>query len=159
MRLISGKLMYMGVISVIIIAVASYGLFFFFQRVNEKSIRESIFEQELDSQIKSTNSISQHIGSDLRLVTSMLEDLGDSIYLQNETLSGDKVSKLLEKKFNQLNSVTKVDRLLIADKDGIITTQKASKGLETFVNMDIPFNEFIKQTKESHQPILMVLQE
>jgi hypothetical protein len=89
----------------------------------------------------------------------MLEDLGDSIYLQNETLSGDRVSKLLEKKFNQLNSVMKVDRLLIADNDGIITTQKASKGLETFVNMDIPFNEFIKQTKESHQPILMVLQE
>lgn len=87
MRLIPGKL-YIGVISVIIIAVASYGLFFFFQRVNEKSIRESIFEQELDRQIKSTNSISQHIGSDLRLVTSMLEDLGDSIYLQNETLSG-----------------------------------------------------------------------
>lgn len=153
MRLIPGKLMYIGVISVIIIAVASYGLFFFIQRVNEKSIRESIFEQELDSQIKSTNSISQHIGSDLRLVTSMLEDLADSIYLQNETLSGDKVSKLLEKKFNQLNSVTKVDSLLITDKDGVITTQKASKGLETFVNIDISFNEFMKQTKESLQPV------
>lgn len=88
MRLIPGKLMYIGVISVIIIAVVSYGLFFFFQRVNEKSIRESIFEHELDHQISSTNSISQHIGSDLRLVTSMLEDLGNSIYLQNETLSG-----------------------------------------------------------------------
>jgi hypothetical protein len=36
MRLIPGKLMYIGVISVIIIAVASYGLFFFIQRVNEK---------------------------------------------------------------------------------------------------------------------------
>jgi signal transduction histidine kinase len=153
MRLIPSKLMYTGVVSVIIIAVASYGLFFFFQRVNEKSIRESIFEQELDSQIKSTNSISQHIGSDLRLVTSMLEDLGDSIYLQNETLSGDKVSKLLEKKFNQLNSVTKVDSLLIADKDGVITTHKASKGLETFVNTDISFNEFMKQTEKSLQPV------
>jgi hypothetical protein len=100
MRLIRSKLMYIGVISVIIIAVASYGLFFFFQRVNETSIRESIFEHDLDHQIKSTNSISQHIGSDLRLVTSMLKDLGDSKSLQNETLSGDKVSKLLEKKFN-----------------------------------------------------------
>jgi hypothetical protein len=74
----------------------------------------------------------------------MLEDLADSIYLQNETLSGDKVSKLLEKKFNQLNSVTKVDSLLITDKDGVITTQKASKGLETFVNIDISFDEFMK---------------
>jgi hypothetical protein len=65
MRLIPGNLMYIGVISVIIIAAASHGLFFFFHRVNEKSIGESIFDQELDSQIKSTNSISQHIGSDL----------------------------------------------------------------------------------------------
>ena len=36
MTLISSKLMYIGVISVIIIAVASYGLFFYFQRVDEK---------------------------------------------------------------------------------------------------------------------------
>ncbi len=42
MTLISGKLMYIGVISVIIIAVASYGLFFFFQRSNETSMRKYI---------------------------------------------------------------------------------------------------------------------
>ena len=101
MTLISGKLMYIGVISVIIIAVASYGLFFFFQRINETSIRESIFEQELDRQVKSTNSISQHIGSDLRLVTAMLQQLADSTYLQNEMLSGDNVTKILEEKFEQ----------------------------------------------------------
>jgi signal transduction histidine kinase len=145
--------MYIGVISVIIIAVASYGLFFFFQRVNEKSIRESVFEQELERQINSTKSISLHVGSDLRLVTSMLQDLADSIYLQNEMLSGDKVTKVLEEKFNQLNSVTKVDSLLIADNEGVITTHKASKGLETFVNIDISSNEYMKQTKESLQPV------
>lgn len=153
MTLISGKLMYIGVISVIIIAVASYGLFFFFQRVNEKSIRESVFEQELERQVNSTKSISLHVGSDLRLVTSMLQDLADSIYLQNEILSGDRVSKVLEEKFNQLNSVTKVDSLLIADNEGVITIHKASKGLETFVNIDISSNEYMKQTKESLQPV------
>lgn len=153
MTLISGKLMYIGVISVIIIAVSSYGLFFFFQRVNEKSIRESIFEQELERQINSTKSISLHVSSDLRLVTSMLQDFADSIYLQNEMLSGDKVSKVLEEKFKQLNSVTKVDSLLITDNEGIITIHKASKGLETFVNIDISSNEYMKQTKESLQPV------
>ena len=153
MTLISGKLMYIGVISVIIIAVASYGLFFFFQGVNEKSIRESVFEQELERQINSTKSISLHVSSDLRLVTSMLQDLADSIYLQNEMLSGDKVSKVLEEKFKQLNSVTKVDSLLITDNEGIITIHKASKGLETFVNIDISSNEYMKQTKESLQPV------
>lgn len=137
MTLISSKLMYIGVISVIIIAVASYGLFFYFQRVNEKSIRESIFEQELERQINSTKSVSLHVGSDLRLVTSMLQDLADSLYIQNEMLSGDNVSNLLEEKFNQLNSVTKVDSLLITDNEGVITTHKASVGMKTFVNIDI----------------------
>jgi signal transduction histidine kinase len=153
MTLISGKLMYIGVISVIIIAVASYGLFFFFQRINETSIRESIFEQELDRQIKSTSSISQHIGSDLRLVTAMLQQLADSTYLQNEMLSGDNVTKILEEKFEQLNSVTKVDSLLITDEEGVITNQEVSKGLKTFVNIDISSNEYMKQTRESLQPV------
>lgn len=153
MTLISSKLMYIGVISVIIIAVASYGLFFYFQRVNEKSIRESIFEQELERQINSTKSVSQHVGSDLRLVTSMLQGLADSLYFQNEMLSGDKVSNLLEEKFNQLNSITKVDSLLITDDEGVITTHKASAGMKTFVNIDISSNDYMKQTMEGLQPV------
>jgi signal transduction histidine kinase len=153
MTLISSKLMYIGVISVIIIAVASYGLFFYFQRVNEKSIRESIFEQELERQINSTKSVSQHVGSDLRLVTSMLQDLADSLYIQNEMLSGDNVSNLLEEKFNQLNSVTKVDSLLITDNEGVITTHKASVGMKTFVNIDISSNDYMMQTMDSLQPV------
>lgn len=153
MTLISSKLMYIGVISVIIIAVASYGLFFYFQRVNETSIRESIFEQELERQISSTKSVSQHVGSDLRLVTSMLQDLADSLYIQNEMLSGDNVNNLLEEKFNQLNSVTKVDSLLITDNEGVITTHKASAGMKTFVNIDISSNDYMKQTMNSLQPV------
>lgn len=153
MALISSKLMYIGVISVIIIAVTSYGLFFYFQRVNEKSIRESIFEQELERQINSTKSVSQHVGSDLRLVTSMLQDLADSLYLQNEMLSGDKVSNLIEEKFRQLNSVTEVDSLLITDNEGIITSHKASPGMKTFVNIDISSNDYMKKTMNSLQPV------
>ena len=52
MTLISGKLMYIGVISVIIIAVASYGLFFFFQRINETSIREKYIRTGIRSSDK-----------------------------------------------------------------------------------------------------------
>ncbi|HYY86387.1 MAG TPA: sensor histidine kinase [Nitrososphaeraceae archaeon] len=153
MALISSKLMYIGVVSVIIIAITSYGLFFYLQRVNEKSIRESIFEQELERQVNSTKSVSQHVGSDLRLVTAMLQDLADSLYLQNGILSGDKVSNLLEEKFNQLNSVTKVDSLLITDNEGVITTHKASPGMKTFVNIDISSNDYIRQTMNSLQPV------
>src|SRR5437867_5120983 len=153
MTLFSGKVVLLGVISIIIIAITSYGLFFLLQYENEKNIRESIFEQELDRQLKSTNSISQHIGSDLRYITSVLQDLADSVYLQNENLSGDKVDKIVDEKFRQLNSVTKVDGLLITDKDGIINVHKASKGLKSFVNIDISSRDYIKQTKSNLQPV------
>ena len=153
MTLFSGKVVLLGVISIIIIAITSYGLFFLLQYENEKNIRESIFEQELDRQLKSTNSISQHIGSDLRYITSVLQDLADSVYLQNENLSGDKVDKIVDEKFRQLNSVTEVDGLLITDKDGIINVHKTSKGLKSFVNIDISSRDYMKQTKTNLQPV------
>ena len=40
MTLISGKLMYIGVISVIIIAVASYGLFFSFKESTKRALEK-----------------------------------------------------------------------------------------------------------------------
>lgn len=153
MTLFSDKVVLLGVISIIVIAIASYGLFFLIQYDNEKSIRESIFQQELERQIKSTNSISQHIGSDLRYITSVLQDLADSVYLQNENLSGDKVDKIVDEKFRQLKSVTEVDGLLITDKDGIINVHKTSKGLKNFVNIDLSSRDYMKQTKNSLQPV------
>jgi len=145
--------MYIGVISIIVIAVSSYGLFFFLQRDNEKNIRESIFEQELERQTNSTRSVSQHIGSDLRLISSMLQDLAGSVYLQNEKFLGDKLNNLVDKKFRQLNSVTRVDSIMITDKDGIINIHKALKGLQTFVNIDIGSRDYINQTKKSLLPV------
>ena len=153
MTLFSDKVVLLGVISIIVIAIASYGLFFLLQYDNEKSIRESIFEQELERQIKSTNSISQHVSSDLRYITSVLQDLADSVYLQNENLSGDKVDKIVDEKFKQLKSVTEVDGLLITDKDGIINVHKTSKGLKNFVNIDLSSRDYMKQTKSSLQPV------
>ena len=153
MTLFSDKVVLLGVISIIVIAIASYGLFFLLQYDNEKSIRESIFEQELERQIKSTNSISQHVSSDLRYITSVLQDLADSVYLQNENLSGDKVDKIVDEKFRQLKSVTGVDGLLITDKDGIINVHKTSKGQKNFVNIDLSSRDYMKQTKSSLQPV------
>jgi len=153
MTLFSDKVVLLGVISIIVIAIASYGLFFLLQYDNEKSIRESIFDQELERQIKSTNSISQHVSSDLRYITSVLQDLADSVYLQNENLSGDKVDKIVDEKFRQLKSVTEVDGLLITDKDGIINVHKTSKGLKNFVNIDLSSKDYMKQTKSSLQPV------
>ena len=74
MTLFSDKVVLLGVISIIVIAIASYGLFFLLQYDNEKSIRESIFEQELERQIKSTNSISQHVRIEVNPILLVLHN-------------------------------------------------------------------------------------
>jgi len=147
------NIMYIGVFLVIIIAAASYALFYFLQKDNEKTIRESVFEQQLDRQSKSTELITQRIGSDLRLITSMLQEMSDSIYLQNAMLSGDKINNLLDEKFRQLNTVSRVDSVLITDENGIITTQNSWKGLETFVNIDLSEREYMKVARKTLQPV------
>jgi len=83
----------------------------------------------------------------------MLQDLADSIYIQQGYLSGDNTSKLLDEKFLQLNTVTKVDGLFIADKEQVITIHKVAKGLRSFVNIDISSREYANQTKSNLRPV------
>ncbi len=145
--------MRIGIVSVILISITSYGLFFYLQSINGQSIRENIFNSQLSRQLESTKAITQHIGSDLRLVVAMLQDLADSIYLQQGYLSGDNTSRLLDEKFLQLNTVTKVDGLFIADNEDVITIHKVAKGLRSFVNIDISSREYVNQTKSTLRPV------
>ena len=145
--------MRIGIVSVILISIISYGLFFYLQIINAQSIRESIFNSQSSRQLESTKAITQHIGSDLRLVVSMLQDLADSIYIQQGYLSGDNTSRLLDEKFLQLNTVTKVDGLFIADNEHVITIHKVAKGLRSFVNIDISSRDYVNQTKSTLRPV------
>ena len=149
----TGRVRKIGIISVILISIVSYGLFFYLQNINGQNIRESIFNSQLDRQSESTRTITQHIGSDLRLLESMLQDLADSAYLQQGYLSGDKTAKLVEEKFDQLNTVTKVDGLFIADDQDVITLHKVPKGLRSFVNINISSRDYVTQTKNTLKPV------
>lgn len=81
MNLFSGRVKEISIISIILIIIISYGLFFYLQNITEHSIRSSLFEQQQERQVQATKAISEHIGSDLRLVMSILQGLADSAYL------------------------------------------------------------------------------
>ena len=51
---------------------------------------------------KSTQIISQHIGSDLKLIMSILQGMADSPHLQQGELYGDNILKLLKINFLKL---------------------------------------------------------
>ena len=153
MNLFSGRVKEIGIISIILIVILSYALFFYLQNITEQNIRNSLFEQQKERQIQATKDISQHIGSDLRLVMSLLQGLADSVYLQQGELSGDKTNKLMQEKYSQANTLTTVDGLFIADKDDIITSNIVSKGQRSFINIDISFRDYVRDQNYSNSNI------
>jgi hypothetical protein len=82
-----GRAKLIAIISVVSIISISYGLFFYFQDVTERNVKNNLFAQQRDRQIEATRTLSQHIGSDLGLVEARLESLSNSIYLQQGDLT------------------------------------------------------------------------
>jgi signal transduction histidine kinase len=142
-----------GIISVVAIIISSFSLFFYQQNITEQNIKDSIFNQYKNRQIESTQIIAERIESDLKLIMSLLQGIADSVPLQQGELYGDRIQKLMNEKFDQINDITKVDGLFIADEDNIITYNIVSEGKRSFVNIDISFRDYIQETRDTLKPV------
>jgi len=149
---LSRKRKEIGIISVLAIIISSFSLFFYQQNITEQNIKDSIFNQYKDRQIETTQIISERIESDLKLIMSILQGIADSVPLQQGELYGDKIQKIMKEKFDQINDITKVDGLFIADEDNIITYNIVSEGKRSFVNIDISFRDYVQETRNSLRP-------
>ncbi len=151
MQLLSGRIKETVIISIIVIVILSYGLFFYLQSITENNIRFSLFEQQKMRQIDSTQDISEHIGSDISLAVSMLDGLANSFYLQQGDVAGDGIKKLMKQKYAQFNTI--IDRLFILDKDDIMVNSFAPLGSETFLGIDFSFRDWVKETRRGLTPV------
>jgi signal transduction histidine kinase len=142
-----------GIICTALIIAIAYGLFFYQQNVTEESIRNGLFVEQRERQLGSTKAMAQHIGSDLSLVSSILQGLAGSSYLQQSELYGDRVDKLMRERFDQINNITRVDGLFIADKDDIMTYNVVTEGHRSFVNIDISFRDYVQETRKMLRPV------
>src|SRR5687768_7189214 len=142
-----------GIISVFLIIISSFGLFFYQQNITEQNIKNSIFTQYKDRQIESTQTISEHINSDLKLLMSILQGIADSSLLQQGLLYDDRIDKMMREKFSEINNDTKVDTIFIADKDDIISYEIVTEGTRSFMNIDISFRDYIQETKNTLRPV------
>ena len=138
-----------GIISVVVIIISSFSLFFYQQNITEQNVKNSIFAQYKDRQIESTQAISEHISSDLKLLKSILQGIADSSLLQQGLLYDDRIDKMMQEKFSEVNNVTKVDTIFIADKDDIVSYEIVSEGTRRFINIDLSFREYIQETKNT----------
>jgi signal transduction histidine kinase len=141
-----------GIISVVAIIISSFILFFYQQNITEQNINDSIFNQYKNRQIESTQIISERIESDLKLIMSIIQGIVDSVPLQQGELYGDRIQKLMKDKFSQVNNITQVNGLFIANEDNIMTTHIVSEGKRSFVNIDISFRDYIQETRNTLKP-------
>jgi hypothetical protein len=94
------------IVSIILIIVVSYGLFYYLQNNTETDIKNSLYQQQEQRQIESTEALSRHIGSDLGSIMSKLELLSNSATMQQGMLVGNRTTDLLDKAYRQINSIT-----------------------------------------------------
>lgn len=151
MKILAGKEREIAIISIMVIIILSNGLLFYFQNLTENELRKNLFEQGKERQIQATREIAQHIGSDISLVMTMLDGLGNSIYLQQGQLSNDNARKLLQEKYVQFNNT--IDRLFVLNKDSIMTLSLASTGSDTFLNSDFSLRNWVIDTRNSLHPV------
>jgi uncharacterized membrane protein YfhO len=81
-RLFGEKTKKIAIVSIALVLIVSYGLFFYLQTITENDIKNSLIQQQRQRQIESTKAISQNIGSDLDSIMARLQMLARSAELQ-----------------------------------------------------------------------------
>ena len=149
---VSGKFKELGIISIILIVVASYTLFFYLQNITENNIKNRLFNQQ--KQLDSTKAISQHISSNLDSVMARLQGLANSVYLQNGLVSdnnNNKTKRIMEDNYQQINST--VDRLFILDKNNMVKINLVPVGQKNFLGANISYLSWVRETQTEHKPV------
>ena len=143
-----------SIVFIVSIIVISYSLFFYLQYVIEKDTKERLVAQQRGNQTESTKKISNHIASDLNSIVVALHGLANSVYIQQGNLSDDKVKKLMEETYFQINTINVVDRLFIIDKNNIASVFIVPKGQTSpfFGSDNISFEELVNQTRTKMSP-------
>ena len=73
------------IVSIALIVVISYGLFFYLQNNTERSVlKAASLKQQAERQIESTKALSEHISGDLDSIMTKLQVLASSTYLADK---------------------------------------------------------------------------
>jgi signal transduction histidine kinase len=149
----TGNTKKVALVFVIVIVSISYGLFFYLQNNTENNIRNSLFEQQKQQQVDSTEALSRHVGSSLDSIMARLQAISNSDVLQQGDTSSNETKKVLQEIHTQIDTITPIDRLLILDNNDIVTVDVATKGEETFVGIDFSYREWVNLTKATRTAV------
>ncbi len=141
-----------GIISVISIVIFSFALFYYIQTLTENNVRSSLLTEQVDRQRAASSSLSQHIGSDLSLVMTVLDGLTDSAHMHGGDLyfSND-TNHLIQEKFNLIDDI--IDKIFVLDKNDVVTTSLSQFGTDQYLGSDFSQREWVKEAKRDLEPV------
>ena len=137
-----------GIISVISIVIFSFALFYYIQILTENNVRSSLLTEQVDRQQAASSSLSQHIGSDLSLVMTVLDGLTDSTFIQDGDI---KTNHLIQEKFNLIDDI--IDKIFVLDKNDVVTTSLSQFGTDQYLGSDFSQREWVKEAKRDLEPV------
>ncbi len=139
-------------ISIVVIITFSFAFFFYFQGQTERSIRDSMLEQQKQNQEDNTKALAQHIRSDMDSIMGRLQGLAHSKDIQEGNLTSNNTKNLMKTYYHQLNSSTPVDRLFILDANGMVKVNMVPEGQPSFIGRDFSSLEWARETKNTLSP-------
>ncbi len=140
-----------AIVSIVLMISSFYGLFFYFQDVTERDVKNNLFVQQRDRQVMATKVLSKHVASDLGLVEARLEGLSNSIYLQQGDLASDKTKTLVHANFLNLDDI--VDHFFVENKNNTMTIDISTKGAKTLVGTDVLQRRHVVQVEKTLKPV------
>ncbi len=140
-----------GIVSVISIVIFSFALFYYIQTVTENNIQSNLITQQIDRQRAVSKSLSQHIGSDLTLVMTVLDGLTNSGYIQAGDINSEKTNQLIQEKYKMIDDV--IDKIFVLDKNDIVTSGLSQSSTDEYLGADFSQREWVKEAKRDLKPV------
>jgi signal transduction histidine kinase len=140
-----------GIVSVISIVVFSFALFYYIQTVTEDNVQSNLITEQIDRQRAASESLSQHIGSDLTLVMTILDGLTNSGYIQAGDINSEKTDQLIQEKFKIIDDV--IDKIFVLDKNDMVSSGLSQSSTDEYLGADFSQREWVKEAKRDLKPV------
>ncbi len=141
-----------GILTIILIMISSYTIFFYLQEESRNQIKLQLLEKQKERQLESTDKVADHIGSDLTLILSYLDGISNSKYLQDGEFYGSEIKELAKEKYSQMKTI--VDKVFILNKEDIVVFGISnSSNILAPVGSDLSFRPWARETRTDLQPV------
>ena len=140
-----------GIVSVISIVIFSFALFYYIQTVTENNVQSNLITEQINRQRAASTSLSQHIGSDLTLVMTVLDGLTSSGYIQAGDINSEKTNQLIQEKYKIIDDV--IDKIFVLDKNDMVTSGLSQSSTDEYLGADFSQREWVKEAKRDLKPV------